>query len=100
MGAGSCWCWECLVPPFSGPSCLSPCGHLVPVFLSLPSHSNSASVLDSLYVFSDLFLQYSLFMREESLHKQSPVVLWTGGQRFLQKPPKIAMNVSLLFASM
>lgn len=39
-------------------------------------------------------------MRQESLREQSAVVLWTGGQHFLQKPPKIAMNASLLFASM
>lgn len=38
-------------------------------------------------------------MRLQSLHEQSPVVLWTG-RHFLQKPPKIAMNVSLLFSSM
>lgn len=60
----------------------------------------SASVLNSLYPFNDLFLQYPLLLRQESLREQSPVVLWTGGWRFLQKPPKIAMNVSLLFASM
>ena len=60
----------------------------------------SASVLNSPYPFNDLFLQYPLFMRQESLCEQSPVVLWTGGQCFLQKPPEIAMNVSFLFALM
>lgn len=60
----------------------------------------SASVLKSLYPLNDLFLQYPPFMRQESLREQSPCILWTEGQSFLQKPPKIAMKVSLLFASM
>lgn len=109
MGAGNCCCWECLIlrdiTPFSGPSCLSPCAEWAFCswffYLSLFT-SISASVVNLPYPFNDLFLQYPQFMRQESLHEQSSIVLWTGGQAVSPKAskdchecfPSLCLNVS------
>lgn len=56
----------------------------------------SGSVINLCHPFND----FTIHSVHKNLCEQSPVVLLTGEQRFLQRPPKITMNVFLLVASM
>lgn len=73
-----------------------PSAHFVLAFLPVPSHSSFCSCIKFTLPFQILHCDNTLCSSDESLHEQPPDVLHTGGQRFLQKHPKIAVNVSLL----
>lgn len=101
VGAGSCH-WECLnlrYPSFQWTLLFVLMCRVGILFLfcylALVTPI-SGSVKNLCYPFSD----FTIHCSQESLCEQSPVVLLTGEQRFLQRPPKITTKASLLVASM